>query len=152
MNSADATQDPVFHTVVVSTDGQPGGMRAVRKAFALGKRDRAKIIVVSVVDTSLTAAFLDRPAKERMKIERELEINAEEALNTVGKLAAASGVDCELIIRRGRPHLEILTVATQAEADLVVIGKGGGVAHADVLGGVARRVVEDADCAVLVVR
>ncbi len=141
-----------FHTVVVSTDGTPFAMRAVETAFRLAKRDGAKIIVISVVDTSVVADFAGRPEAQREKVGRELEVNAEEAVAKVGKMAAEEGVDAEMIVRKGRPHIEVVTVANQAEADLVVIGKKSGFHAARYpLGSLAQRVVEDADCAVLVV-
>ncbi len=141
-----------FHTVVVSTDGTPFAARAVEVAFGLAKRDGAKIIVISVIDTSVLADFVGEPKRQLRKVERELEINADEAVAQVGKLAAREGVDAEIIVKRGRPHIEIVTVANQAEADLIVMGKRSGYRTGrNPVGSVTRRVVEDADCAVLVV-
>jgi nucleotide-binding universal stress UspA family protein len=141
-----------FHTVVVSTDGTPFAARAVEAAFRLAKREGAKLIVISVVDTSVLADFVGEPPRQRRKVERELEINADEAVARVGKLAAREGVDAEMIVKRGRPHIEIVTVASQAEADLIVMGKRSGYRTGrNPVGSVTRRVVEDADCAVLVV-
>lgn len=142
----------VFHTVVVSTDGTPFAMRAVDAAFRLAKKDHAKIIVISVIDTSVMADFAGESVGQRQKIERELEINADEAVAKVGKLAEEWGVDAEMIVKKGRPHIEIVTVATQAEADLIVMGKRSGHRAArHPVGGVTQRVVEDADCAILIV-
>jgi nucleotide-binding universal stress UspA family protein len=152
MENEDFPSDRGFHTVVVSTDGTPFAMRAVEVAFRLAKRDRAKIIVISVVDTSVAADFVGEPPRQRRKVERELELNAEEAVAKVGKLAAREGVDAEMIVRKGRPHIEIVTVASQAEADLIVMGKRSGYRTGrNPVGSVTRRVVEDADCAVVVV-
>jgi nucleotide-binding universal stress UspA family protein len=141
-----------YHTVVVSTDGTPFAMRAVEAAFRFAKRDHAKIIVISVIDTSVLADFAGEPPGPRRKVERELEINAEEAVAKVGKLASEWGVDAEMIVKKGRPYIEIVTAATQAEADLIVMGKRSGHrAGRHPVGGVTQRVVEDADCAVLIV-
>lgn len=141
-----------FHTVVMSTDGTPFAARAVEAAFRLAKRDGAKLIVISVIDTSVLADFVGEPPRQRRKVERELEINAEEAVAQVGKVAAREGVDAEIIVKRGRPHIEIVNVASQAEADLIVMGKRSGYRTGrNPVGSVTRRVVEDADCAVLVV-
>jgi nucleotide-binding universal stress UspA family protein len=141
-----------FYTVVVSTDGTPFAMRAVEAAFRLAKRDHSKIIVISVVDTSVLADFEGQPPPQRERVERELEHNAEEAVAKVGRLAEDWGVDAEMIVKKGRPHVEIVTVATQAEADLIVMGKRSGPrAGRHPVGGVTQRVVEDADCAVLIV-
>lgn len=141
-----------FHTVVVSTDGTPFAMRAVEATFRLAKKDHAKIIVISVVDTSVLADFAGQSSGRRRKMERELELNAEEAVAKVGRLAEEWSVDAEMIIKKGRPHIEIVTAATQAEADLIVMGKRSGHrAGRHPVGGVTQRVVEDADCAVLIV-
>jgi nucleotide-binding universal stress UspA family protein len=142
----------VFHTVVVSTDGTPFAMRAVEAAFRLAKENHAKIIVISVIDTSVLADFAGEPAGQRRKVEEELEFNADEAVAKVGRLAEEWGVDAEMIVKKGRPHIEIVTVATHAEADLIVMGKRSGHrAGRHPVGGVTQRVVEDADCAVLIV-
>lgn len=141
-----------FHTIVVSTDGTPFAMRAVEIAFRLAKRDGAKIVVISVIDTSVLSDFIGQSEGQRRKVERELEINADDAVAKVGRMAAREGVDAEMIVKRGRPHVEIVTVASEAEADLIVIGKRSGYRTGRVpVGGVAQRVVEDADCAVLIV-
>ena len=142
-----------FHTIVVSTDGTPFAMRAVEVAFRLGQRDGAKIIVVSVVDTGALADFIASSERERKKAEEELRFNADEALAKVGEQAAREGVDVEMIVRKGRPHIEIVTVAHEAEADLIVMGKTSGIRAArHLMGSVTQRVIEDADCSVLLVR
>jgi len=141
-----------FHTIVVSTDGTPFSARAVAAGFRFAKRDHAKLIIISVVDTTVLSDFVGAGAKEREKAERELEANAEEALAAAGKMAGREGVDAELIIKRGRPHIEIVTVAGQAEADLIILGKRSGYrAGRRLLGNVTQRVLEDADCSVLIV-
>jgi nucleotide-binding universal stress UspA family protein len=127
-------------------------MRAVEAAFNLARENHAKIIVISVIDTSVMADFAGESDGQRRKVERELEINAEEAVAKVGRLAEEWGVDAEMIVKKGRPHIEIVTVASHAEADLIVMGKRSGHrAGRHPVGGVTQRVVEDADCAVLIV-
>jgi nucleotide-binding universal stress UspA family protein len=148
----DLSETGVFHTVVVSTDGTPFAMRGVEAAFRLARENHAKIIVISVIDTSVMADFAGESDGQRRKMERELEINAEEAVAKVGRLAEEWGVDAEMIVKKGRPHIEIVTVASHAEADLIVMGKRSGHrAGRHPVGGVTQRVVEDADCAVLIV-
>lgn len=142
-----------FHTIVVSTDGTPFSMRAVEVGFRVAKRDGAQIIVVAVVDTGALLDFADAGPRERAKVEKELQYNAETALAAAGKLAAERGVDVEVIVRRGRPYIEIVQVAAEAEADLIVMGMRSGVRAArHLVGSVAQRVIEDADCSVLLVR
>jgi nucleotide-binding universal stress UspA family protein len=78
---------------------------------------------------------------------------AERALAERVEAARAAGLRARSELRTGRPHAEIVAVATDAKADLVVIGTHGreGFNRA-LLGSVADRVVHLAPCPVLSVR
>ena len=145
--------DGKFETIVVTTDGSPFSLRAVEAAFKIAREHRSKLIVVTVVDTGIIKDFTEAPRREREGGERELELNCERTLKEVGAIARAMGVDVEMIIRRGRPHIEIIGVADDAEADLIVIAKGG--SHRGdryLIGSTGQRVIEDAECTVLIVK
>jgi nucleotide-binding universal stress UspA family protein len=144
---------PLFHTIVVTTDGSPFSWQAVKTGFDIAKTDSAKLIVMTVVDTGIFIDFQNGSDAERTRVEKELENNADRTLKKIGNLAREEGVDCEMILRRGRPHIEIIRVADDAEADLIVLGKGGSHSGDRVLmGSTSLRVIEDADCSVLLVK
>jgi nucleotide-binding universal stress UspA family protein len=64
-----------------------------------------------------------------------------------------SGFQIREVLRLGKPADEILTVAKQEKADLIVTGaKGLGAIRRVLLGSVSTRVVQHAHCGVLVVR
>lgn len=70
-----------------------------------------------------------------------------------GNKLAKSGFQVREALRLGKPADEILTVAKQDEADLIVTGaKGLGAIRRVLLGSVSTRVVQHAHCGVLVVR
>ena len=70
-----------------------------------------------------------------------------------GAKLAKSGFQIREALRLGKPADEILTVAKQDKADLVVTGaKGLGAIRRVLLGSVSTRVVQHAHCGVLVVR
>ncbi|MCP4231822.1 MAG: universal stress protein [bacterium] len=143
----------IFHTIVVTTDGSPFSWQAVKVGFDIAKNDSAKLIVMTVVDTGIFVDFQNGSEAERIRVEKELENNADRTLKKIGNLARKEGVDCEMILRRGRPHIEIIRVADDAEADLIVLGKGGSHGGDRVLmGSTSLRVIEDADCSVLLVK
>jgi nucleotide-binding universal stress UspA family protein len=74
------------------------------------------------------------------------------AQRSVDKVAKA-GFQVVEAVRLGKPADEILTVAKQHRADLIVTGaKGLGAIGRVLLGSVSTRVVQHADCSVLVVR
>lgn len=70
-----------------------------------------------------------------------------------GAKLAKSGFQIHETLRVGKPADEILTVAKQDKADLIVTGaKGLGAIRRVLLGSVSTRVVQHAHCGVLVVR
>lgn len=70
-----------------------------------------------------------------------------------GAKLSKSGFQIREALRLGKPADEILTVAKQDEADLIVTGaKGLGAIRRVLLGSVSTRVVQHAHCGVLVVR
>lgn len=70
-----------------------------------------------------------------------------------GAKLAKSGFQIREALRLGKPADEILTVAKQDKADLIVTGaKGLGAIRRVLLGSVSTRVVQHAHCGVLVVR
>jgi hypothetical protein len=62
-------------------------------------------------------------------------------------------VRSEKIIRLGEPRHEVVNVAREMDADLIVMGSAGrtGLAHI-LIGGVARRVAQELPCSVITVR
>jgi len=71
---------------------------------------------------------------------------------SVRKLVKA-GFSAEPVCRLGRPAEEIMKVASKHHADLIVMGAQGlGAVARFLLGSVSTRVVQHANCAVLVVR
>lgn len=70
-----------------------------------------------------------------------------------GAKLAKSGFQVREALRLGKPADEILTVAKQDKADLIVTGaKGMGAIRRVLIGSVSTRVVQHAHCGVLVVR
>jgi len=70
-----------------------------------------------------------------------------------GEKLAKTGFQVREALRLGKPADEILTVAKQEKADLIVTGaKGLGAISRVLLGSVSTRVVQHAKCGVLVVR
>jgi nucleotide-binding universal stress UspA family protein len=64
--------------------------------------------------------------------------------------ARAAGVRVTIEVRRGRPHVELLRQASEAHADLLVLGThGGGLVDRLFVGSTAQQVVRQAPCAVL---
>ena len=144
---------PIFHRIVVPTDFS----ECADAAWALARRMAAEwgselVLVHVLVETPLYAEgpFNTGHTRDVFATARTW---GGRALAERVEAAHAAGLHARSELRTGRPHAEILALATDAKADLIVIGTHGrdGLNRA-LLGSVADRVVHLAPCPVLTVR
>jgi nucleotide-binding universal stress UspA family protein len=152
----------IFPTkVVVAIDGSEEASRAVEAAVELCEKTGSELHVVHVgEDFYLTAATdLDLVARtwvaqeEYSESEANFEQIAQKGLDAeVEKVEAVGGRVAQAHLRLGRADAEIVDLAEEIEAGLVVLGSRGlgGVKRA-LLGSVSSSVVKHAHCPVLVV-
>jgi nucleotide-binding universal stress UspA family protein len=147
-----------FRAILVTTDFSELGDQAIGHAFRLAADHGAKVVLCHVMETPVTPVPLYAqyypPDLLTPTMEKQIRDEARRALlervPAVGELA---DVPREIVVTRGLPATEIVRVAEECGADLIVISTQGhtGLKHI-VLGSVAERVVRHAHCAVLVVR
>jgi nucleotide-binding universal stress UspA family protein/nitrite reductase/ring-hydroxylating ferredoxin subunit len=120
----------LYSRVLIATDGSATADRAARKGFDLAES----------VGAPVTMVFVGHPATG--------------ALVTDDTVAVYGGdVECDVVLRQGDPAREILAVARESGADLVVIGnKGMTGAKRFFLNLVPEKVVDLTDRDVLVAR
>lgn len=143
--------------MLLATDGSPDAARAARMAVGLSERLDSPLHVVYVEPLSnyypVVAATLYYPGhllpEARERAGRKAEERLDEEAMKVGGLGEVSGAHA----RVGRPDAEIVRVAEEIGAGLVVVGSRGlgGVPRA-LLGSTSEGVVHHAHCPVLVVR
>ncbi len=120
----------LYRRVLIATDGSATADRAARKGFDLAASMGAPVTMV----------FVGHPATGKLITD-----------DTVAVYGAE--VDCDIVLRRGDPAIEILAVAREVGADLVVIGnKGMTGAKRFFLNQVPEKVVDLTDRDVLVAR
>lgn len=128
------TLEGVFYRVVVPTDFSA----CAEEAWALAQR------VAQVSGSELVLVHV---------LEAPLDSEARETLEQWAAKARQRGLKARTVVKTGTPHQEIVDLATDERADLVVIGTHGrGGLNRALLGSVADRVVRLAPCPVLTVR
>ena len=151
-------RSPKVERLLVATDGSTGADQIVERLGAWGSFAGIPSDVVAV-------AFPDNPAFELMvglytlgddRLEQgraALESKAEIDARSMAERLAAIGIPAEAHPRRGDPAAEIVMHAEEIGADLVAIGSRG-LTGLDglLLGSVARNVLSNAHCSVLIVR
>ncbi|AUV81436.1 hypothetical protein C2R22_07020 [Salinigranum rubrum] len=141
----------MYDTVLVPVDDTAETTRLTERAIELADTWDANLRVLGIVDgpTALSAEATDR--SDRVSGARE---RAKRASMRAAERAHRAGVDADGTVRRGVPHAEIVGEARRVGADLVLLGPSGRetTGGAVCAGQVTSRVVDRADCAVLVER
>jgi nucleotide-binding universal stress UspA family protein len=147
--------DVAYRRVIVGTDGSDTAELAVRHAGRMAAATRASLTVVSAYEA--TGDDLARRQADRLPEDIRWTLTdraqAEDRARRGRELARAEGAgDVELRADAGGPAEVLLTVASELDADLIVVGSRGLTSPARfVLGSVAGSVAHHAPCDVLVV-
>ncbi|MGQ9513115.1 universal stress protein [Thermodesulfitimonas sp.] len=111
--------------------------------------------ILQVVELWETGAwgFLTLPKEKQEELVAKAKDRAAEELKRAEDLLAEKGVPVESVILVGETILEILEYAAQWQPDLIVMGsRGTGPIRELVLGGVCHKILQLAQCPVLVVK
>jgi nucleotide-binding universal stress UspA family protein len=152
----------IFPTkILVATDGSEEAELAATTAAILAQKTGSELHVVHVFGigsvgppvypeaTDLQGEALEEEAEERISEQRAREV-LEEA---VGKVRSAGGTVVEAHLLEGRTAPEIVALAEEIGAGLIVMGsRGRGGIRRALMGSVSDSVMRHAHCPVLVVR
>lgn len=135
--------------ILVPHDFSETSAVAVRYAVALARTFGAGLHFLHVESVALFP--MDPPFP--LGLEEAVDVAARERLLAIVSPAEQAALQPRFITRTGVPAVEIVRYASEADADLIVMGTHGRglIAHA-LLGSVAEQVVRTAPCPVLTVR
>ena len=139
--------------ILTATDFSQHSKNALRYAAAFAKAFNAEVIVVHVLEKAdflsnlppVADGYLPPDLPEVQ--EKHARVLCEQELAEVGLSQA------RVLLPHGNPYAEIVQVAKDEEADLIIVGTHGrGMLAHLLLGSVAERVVRASPCPVLTVR
>jgi nucleotide-binding universal stress UspA family protein len=155
----------IFPTkILLATDGSSEAELATRTAVDLGKQTNSELHVIHVLDIVPTALLYPEVADPEgvelpdpilvEDIERHAEQRGREMLDAeVERVRSAGGTVAQAHLKMGDAAREIVHLAEDIEAGLVVMGsRGRGGIRRTLMGSVSDTVVRHAHCPVLVVR
>jgi len=144
----------MYKHILAALDGSPRAAAVLQDAALLASRTAATLHLCHAVNVplglpadALSLGSDDLQARLIAHGQQELALRVEELQPTVTPILWG-----ERVVRIGRPAQVIVDIAAELEADLIVIGSHGFDVLDRVLGTTAARVVNHAQCSVLVVR
>jgi len=114
---------PVFTNILVAMDGSEASQRALSDAVDLAKLCNAKLHAIYVVETGL---FSSLPMEGTVEIMYSvLEKEGEEVMERAKKYAAGKGITVITHMNQGHAGSEILALAEEEKADIIIVGSHG---------------------------
>ena len=144
-------RDPVpFSRILCAIDFSESSKIALDYAMSLARDSQAALTLAHVIETRQLYYDFTPPAVVDLPAWNE---EARRRLRAMVPETVRSSCPVSEVVRDGTSYREILTLATELEADLIVLGvMGRGVVDLFLLGSTAHHVIREACCAVLTLR
>ncbi len=139
----------VYNKIVVAIDLSSDSQKVIDTALKVAGGDAGKIHLVHVVEPIAAAYSMDAYAININELQQEALSLAASSLADIGAQSGVSKEQQHTLL--GSPAIEIRNLASEAEADAIVIGSHGHSGWKILLGSTANKVLHGACCDVLTV-
>ncbi|NIA03327.1 MAG: universal stress protein [Nitrospirae bacterium] len=141
----------LFQKIVLATDGSEYSISVVKYAIELARITESKIYAIYVVDTGVfTSIPMDGAWTNMYEL---LKKEGDEATSEVESEAVAANIEVESLTVEGHPAEEIIKLAEDKSADIIVMGTlGKSGLDRFLLGSVAEKVSRTSKIPVMIVR
>jgi nucleotide-binding universal stress UspA family protein len=139
--------------ILVPIDFSAYSKEALKYAIPFARKFKAEVILLHVVEPAIYPADFNFGQVGIPAIEDELRSKANEELQKLVDQEVKRRARSSVLIKVGKPFLEIITTARDERIDLIIMATHGhsGIEHI-LFGSTAERVVRKAHCPVLTVR
>jgi universal stress protein A len=139
-----------YQRILVAIDLTPEGNKVLEQAMDISQQYSATLTLVNVVEHVPSVYSTESSFPEIPDIEKQLNEKAEEQLAKI--MEKFKVTDSASFIRSGSAKHEIIDLAREIEADLIVVGSHGRHGLQLLLGSTANGILHLAKCDVLAVR
>ncbi len=139
--------------ILVPIDFSNYSKNALRYAVSFAKQFNSKIYLVYVIEPVIYPSDFSMGQVSFPSSDVEITDRAKEELNTLIKTEIGDTIETDVIIKTGKPFVEINETAAEEDIDLIIIATHGhtGMEHL-LFGSTAEKVVRKAPCPVLTLR
>jgi universal stress protein A len=143
----------LIRKVLVPIDFSDYSKNALKYAAQFAQQFKAKMFLVYVVEPMIYPADFSMGQVAIPSTDIDLQKRGDEELNNLAKSLIDPSVEVEIIIKTGKPFVEINETAIEKDIDLIIMASHGhtGVEHL-LFGSTAEKVVRKAPCPVLTLR
>lgn len=139
----------MFERILAANDGSERGFEALASAISLARQNHAELHMVSVEEVDYLPEFAEEVREESTAAARRYRPVVQRAR----EMANEAGLKLEVHLLVGHAVRDIVHLAAELRADLIVIGaRGHSKFYERMLGSRADRIVHLAPCPVLVVK
>ena len=139
--------------ILVPIDFSDYSKKALQYSVQFAKSFGANISLIYVIERAVYPADFSMGQIAVPAADMDLHERAKEELKNLAASEISGDVGVEIILKTGKPYVEIIEAATDIDADLIIIATHGhtGIEHL-LFGSTAERVVRKAPCPVLTLR
>ena len=138
----------MFRTILHANDGSVHAFSALKLALGIAKKDSAELHMISVEERGHMPEFVEESERSAGATTR-----FDKTLQQARTLAEESRVKLRTHVLTGHPVHNVIKLATDINADLIIVGASGHSALYDrMIGSRAQRILHHATCPVLVVK
>jgi nucleotide-binding universal stress UspA family protein len=139
----------MFRKVLHANDGSEHAFNALSLAMQIAKQDQAELHMVSIEETGHMPVL----AEEARTTTGTTSTRYDDVVQRARTLAEARQLQLHTHVLSGHPIRDIIKLATELQADLIVVGASGHSALYDrMIGSRAQKILHYAHCPVLVVK
>jgi nucleotide-binding universal stress UspA family protein len=140
-------------TILCAVDFSDASLRALEYAMSVAQESDATLLLMHVVDWAAETWAVGTHGAALADYTQVRRTEAEHLLRDAVPVPAREWCTPEILVTEGKPWREILRVARERQADLVVLGVlGRGAVDLTLFGSTTHHVVREAPCPVLTVR
>jgi nucleotide-binding universal stress UspA family protein len=144
----------MYKTILCATDISPRSIHAIKTAFSMAEKFKAKL---HILNSQVNLNSPEERLMSRISVKKRMDENKELAENIKSRISEIvndldTTTQYEFLLREGTAEKVIINVATELNADLIVMGTNGADHISDYfLGTTASNVIKSANCPVLVI-
>jgi len=139
-----------YRQILLAIDFLPESERVLQRALELMRQNGAALTLLHVVEPVAVSFIDETPLPTSLTVEQEM---LDEAVAHLARIAEQhADVAIKTRVEVGAPKVEILRIAEEEQADLVVVGSHGRHGLELLLGSTANGVLHKAPCDLLAVR